>query len=111
MNKTIVSKIVGPALAGLSTLGWAGLAFADAPASMTAVPPCQPCAGPFTDARQSPFAYRQYIEGVAPYRASRTQGNYMSTVLEGATIELRAAPGVTAEWLQQYVNEHLALAH
>jgi hypothetical protein len=107
MNRKI-SRFAAPAFVGLATLAGAGQAFADAAAAAGAVPPCEYCAGPFADPRESPFAHREYIEDVAPYRVTRTNGKQSITSLEGATIELRAAPAVTAEWLQQYVNQHLA---
>ncbi len=107
MKKTM-SKFAVSATVGFATLTGGGLAFAQSTASPGTAPPCEFCASPFGDPRESPFADREYITDVAPYRVTRTYGKQSFTSLEGATIKLRAAPGVTAEWLQQYMNQHLA---
>jgi hypothetical protein len=108
MSTANLSKILVSALAGIGALAGAGLAIADPPPGSDATPPCQCNAGPFNNSHESPFAHREYITGVAPYEVVWSNGKRTTKTLEGATIELSATPGVTAEWLQQYVNEHLA---
>lgn len=101
-----IHKIAGSALFTITSLVAARSGFADTSANPAA--PCQSCPSAFSDPRESPFTHREYIASVEPYKVSRTVGKHTLTFVQGATIRLRAAPGLTAEWLQQYVNQHLA---
>lgn len=109
MSHHTIYRIVGLALVSIGTLGLgAGLAFADPASVRAAVPPCEACPSAFNNPTESPFAHREYIVSVSPYKVTHTNGKHTYTTVEGATIKLRAAPGVTAELLQQYMNEHLS---
>jgi len=56
------------------------------------------------DRDTSPFANRQDIAAVTRY----TEWNRNGPRFAGATIEFRAAPGLTAEWLQRRIDCHRA---
>jgi hypothetical protein len=59
------------------------------------------------DRDQSPFAHREDIESVAPLYMSMSPKSGGSREV-GVTVHFRAKPGMTAEWLQQLVDCHLA---
>lgn len=59
------------------------------------------------DRAESPFAHREDIEGVEPlYTALGSKAGGSRAV--GASVQFRALPGMTAEWLQRLVDCHLA---
>ncbi len=65
------------------------------------------CAGIAEQDRDiSPFAHGD-VQTVSPLQED-AQGQAGDTVTTGATIVLRARPGLTAEWLQRVVDCHLA---
>lgn len=68
---------------------------------------CNACGAPFNDLRQGPFARRDYITSVEPYRVTETNLKHSWTKLEGAVVKVRPAPGVTREWLQRTVEDHM----
>jgi hypothetical protein len=70
-----------------------------------------PCAAPYDDPQQGPFVSRDYITGVEPHRVAQFYDKQRFGRLEGAVVNLRAAPGVTREWLQQLVDDHLQTAY
>jgi len=80
------------------------VAFA-APNSATSTS-CNACGAPFNDP-QGPFARRDYITSVEPYRVTETNLKRSWTKLEGAVVKVRPAPGVTREWLQRTVEDHM----
>lgn len=68
-----------------------------------------PCAAPYDDPQQGPFVSRDYITRVEPHRVPEFYDKQRFGRLEGAVVKLRAAPGVTREWLQQLVDDHLQM--
>lgn len=73
----------------------------------TAPAACNTCGAPFNDLDRGPFVRRDYITGVEPYRVTDTNLKHTWTTLEGAVVRVRPAPGVTREWLQAAVNDHM----
>jgi hypothetical protein len=76
-------------------------------APSSAPTPCDTCGAPFNDVDRGPFARRDYITSVEPYRVTETSLKHSWIALEGAVINVRPAPGVTREWLQRAVEDHL----
>ena len=68
---------------------------------------CSLCGAPFNDVEQGPFVRRDYIASVDPYRVTDTNGKHSWTRLEGAVVKVHPAPGVTREWLQRTIEEHM----
>ncbi len=67
------------------------------------------CAGIAEEDRaESPFAHTEDIRGVTELTEQRRSGRQSREVLVGATIEFRAVPELTEEWLQRLVDCHLA---
>jgi hypothetical protein len=93
-------RLTIPALA-LVAMTTGSLSFAD-----TMSPASCSCAGPFSDREESPFAHRAYVANVTPYKVI-TIDKRRRTKLEGATVQVLAAPGVTGEWLQGLVDDHM----
>jgi hypothetical protein len=93
----LAALLMGTALPGVA------LAAPNAPTTSS----CNTCGAPFNDLEQGPFARRDYITSVEPYRVTETNGKHSSTRLDGAVVKVRAAPGVTREWLQRTVEEHM----
>jgi hypothetical protein len=48
------------------------------------------------------------IVSVSPYKIDRTSGRGSLRVLRGASVVVRAEPGLTAEWLQLTFSKHVA---
>ena len=74
------------------------------------------CVGLSDDDRDmSPFMHRDDIASVEPLTEGTTSGKNQSARTTGAIITFRAAPGMTAQWLQRVVDCHLgrnaALGH
>jgi hypothetical protein len=68
----------------------------------------QACAGiPEQDRDMSPFEHREDIARVEPIEMS-LGGKVGGFRMTGVTIEVRAVPGMTAEWLQRVVDCHIA---
>ena len=61
------------------------------------------------DRNANPFAHREDISSVENYyeRGGSSRGN-VSHIFRGAKIHLRAAKGLTKQWLQQVIDCHLA---
>ena len=78
-------------------------------AAPTTPPPasCGSCGTPFNDLDRGPFARRDYISSVEPYRVTDTNGKHSWTRVEGAVVKVRPAPGVTREWLQRAIEDHM----
>jgi hypothetical protein len=97
------------AVAGLliGTLATALPGMALAAASGPTPTSCNACGAPFNDLEQGPFVRRDYITGVEPYRVTETNLKRSWTKLEGAVVTVRPAPGVTREWLQRTVQDHM----
>ena len=57
---------------------------------------CNACAAPFNDPQQGPFARRDYVTSVEPYRVTETNLKHAWTHLEGAVVKLRPPPGSPA---------------
>jgi hypothetical protein len=93
----LAAVLIGTALPGVA------FAASGAPPS----PSCNACGAPFNDLDQGPFARRDYIASVTPYRVTETDGKHSRTQLEGAVVTVRPAPGVTREWLQRTVEDHM----
>jgi hypothetical protein len=91
----------------VATTGLSPLALAQSTASATA-DSCSACASTFTDPSVSPFSDRASILGVAPYHVVEYNGKRSTKYLAGAVIQFRAVPGLTAELLQQSMNQHQA---
>ena len=93
------------AIATATATALPGVAFA-APSTP---PPasCNACGAPFNDLQQGPFARRDYITSVEPYKVTETNWKHFWTKLEGAVVKVRPAPGVTREWLQRTVDDHM----
>jgi hypothetical protein len=68
---------------------------------------CNLCGAPFNDVARGPFARRDYIASVAPYQVTDSDGKHSRTRLEGAVVTVRPAPGVTREWLQRTIEDHM----
>ncbi len=100
----IRSKVVLIALSFASALGTPGLALAAPSVPATA---CGSCASSYSGP-QGPFAHRENITGVEPYRVTDTDGKHSRTTVKGAVVNVRPLPGVTREWLQQTLEEHVA---
>lgn len=67
------------------------------------------CAGIAEEDRaESPFAHREDIRSVSELEEERRSGRQTRDVLVGATVEFRAVPELTEEWLQRLVDCHLA---
>lgn len=98
------SRIVRAAFVAVTALS--GIALA-APTSLAAAEPGAGCAAPFNDPQQGPFARRDFITSVAPYRVTETNVKRSWTKLEGAVVTLRPAPGVTRELLQRLIEDHM----
>jgi hypothetical protein len=98
MTRSIVSVL---AFAGV--LGTSALSLAAEPSSA----PCTQCAAPFNDPAAGPFARRDYITRVEPYKVTESDGKHSRTQLEGAIVELQPAPGITRELLQRLVENHV----
>ncbi len=60
------------------------------------------------DRAMSPFAHRDDIASVAPLTERNPPGRHTIAGAVGATVVLRARPGMTTEWLQRLVDCHLA---
>jgi hypothetical protein len=60
------------------------------------------------DRDMSPFMHRDDIASVKPLTEGTTSGKNQSVRTTGAIITFRAAPGMTAQWLQRVVDYHLA---
>ncbi|MDX2054631.1 MAG: hypothetical protein SFV15_19680 [Polyangiaceae bacterium] len=56
----------------------------------------------------SPFAHGADISSVTQLKEEKRAGKATTTRDAGATVVFRAAPGLTAEWLQRIVDCHLA---
>jgi hypothetical protein len=67
------------------------------------------CVAPYDDPQQAPFVRRDCITGVEAHRVAEFYDKHRFGRLEGAVLHLRAAPGVTREWLQQVVDDHMRL--
>ncbi len=91
-----------PALALVAALATGSIALADTMSSSA----CS-CAGPFGNRDVSPFAHPGYVTEVVPDRTT-TIDKRRRTELAGATVKVAAVPGVTAEWLQSLVDDHLS---
>lgn len=66
------------------------------------------CAGLAPEDRDvSPFMYATDVASVEPIIVVRG-GKFQETDTRGATVTVRAVPGLTAEWLQRIVDCHLA---
>lgn len=66
------------------------------------------CRGiPAADRDESPFDHRDDVEAIEPLLV-KAGGKHPSERLEGARVEFRAVPGLTAQWLQRVVDCHLA---
>jgi hypothetical protein len=60
-------------------------------------------------AKPAPCILREHrITGVVPYRVEAHQGRVAVQELRGATVLVQAEPGLTAEWLQLTLSQHLA---
>lgn len=107
-----------PVAVSLSTLGLGpGLAHAETPASSSPGPralEAEACAGiPERDRGTSPFVHSAETIAAEPLLEIVRPGPSTSAgpaveALRGAILSVRAAPGVTVEWLQRVVNCHLA---
>jgi hypothetical protein len=97
------SRIALIVLAATTLLPGVALAAPDSPSPAS----CNACGSPFNDLDQGPFARRDYITSVAPYRVTETNLKRTWTKLEGAVVKVRPAPGVTREWLQRAVSDHM----
>lgn len=98
------SRIALAALVLTTALPGIALAAPNSPTSVS----CNACAAPFNDPQQGPFARRDYITSVEPYRVTETNLKHTWSKLEGAVVTLRPAPGVTREWLQALVDDHMS---
>jgi hypothetical protein len=68
----------------------------------------QLCAGiPLEERDLGPFAHHDQLERVEPL-LDRAFAKAPPNVPSGATVHLRATPGVTVEWLQRVIDCHLA---
>jgi hypothetical protein len=97
------SRIALVALALGTLIPGAALAAPNSPTPAS----CNACGAPFNDLEQGPFARRDYITSVEPYRVTETNLKRTWTKLEGAVVKVRPAPGVTREWLQRTVDDHM----
>lgn len=100
------SRIALAAIAIASVTALPAVALA-APSSPMTCTSCSTCGAPFNDQQQGPFARRDYITSVQPYRVTETNLKHTWTKLEGAVVNVRPAPGVTREWLQHEVEDHM----
>lgn len=67
------------------------------------------CTGLSDDDRDtSPFAHREDLTSATELTIASTDGKTKGTVVRGASITLRAVPGLTKEYLQRVVGCHLA---
>jgi hypothetical protein len=62
------------------------------------------CGAPFARLGESPLSHPQFITEVTPDRVTSIDKKRL-TELQGATIQMAATPGLTAEWLQRLVDE------
>ena len=60
-----------------------------------------------SDRDESPFAHRDDVVGVEPLVSTITSSKGPTKHVDGASITLRAVPGLTAEYLQRLVSCHL----
>ena len=66
------------------------------------------CVGiPELDRDESPFQHREDIESVSPLYVPLSAKSGAQRLV-GATVQFRAVPGMTAEWLQRIVDCHMA---
>ncbi|HKQ70964.1 MAG TPA: hypothetical protein VJT73_16575 [Polyangiaceae bacterium] len=100
MNRIIATTLALSALAasaGITTLGQAEQAPDQAGASTTVI---------VIDPAVDPFAGPAEVAGVAPYNIIDYHGGkHPRTLLRGATVLVRAKPGLTEEYLQLALNE------
>lgn len=67
------------------------------------------CIGiPEKDRDESPFEHTEDIASIAPFMGTQLAEGGVPGTLQGAVVTFRAAPGMTAQWLQRLVNCHLA---
>lgn len=61
-----------------------------------------------SDRDMSPFEHREDIMAVDPLNGGATTGKSAPPRTVGATVTIRAVPGLTAEWLQRVIDCHVA---
>lgn len=67
------------------------------------------CGGLTDDDRDiSPFARREDIASVTDFSVEKNTGKIKTTSVRGASITVRAVPGLTREYLQRLIGCHLA---